>query len=111
MLCCVAVVLGYGKLSLHDVKKSVSDSFQERSVVSALEGKNVKSVYICGLVTHGCVKAACLGGLKRGYAVTLVSDTHSSFSKDATSLIEEWNGKIADAGATVLSTKEIINSL
>jgi nicotinamidase-related amidase len=91
--------------------KSVSDSFQERCVVSALEDRSIKSVCICGLVTHGCVKAACLGGLKRGYKVTLASDAHSSFHKDAGVLIGDWNVKLADAGVTVLSVHDIIENL
>jgi nicotinamidase-related amidase len=93
------------------LKKGVSDSFKERSVVSALEERSVKGIVVTGLVTHGCVKAACLGGLQRGYAVTLASDAHSSFNRDAAELIAEWNGKLAEAGAAVHTAKEIVDGL
>ena len=39
--------------------------------------------------------------------VVLVSDAHSSFSKDAAKLIVEWNEKISKAGAELLTTSEV----
>ena len=36
-----------------------------------------------GLVSNGCVKATCLGGIKNGYKVILVKDGHSNFNKNA----------------------------
>ena len=62
---------------------------------------------VTGLVTHGCVKATCLGALALGYAVTLAADGHSSYSKDAAPLIEEWNRKLGEAGATVATASQI----
>ena len=56
---------------------------------------------VTGLVTHGCVKATCLGALELGYAVVLAEDGHSSYSKDAARLVEEWNRKLGEAGAKV----------
>jgi nicotinamidase-related amidase len=93
------------------LKKTVSDSFKERSIVSALEEQDVETIVVTGLVTHGCVKAACLGGLQKGYTVTLAADAHSSFNKDAAELIDEWNKKIAEAGASVLPAAEIVQKL
>ena len=62
---------------------------------------------VTGLVTHGCVKATCLGALALGYAVTLAADGHSSYSKEAAPLIEEWNRKLGAAGAQVLPAVQI----
>ena len=42
------------------------------------------------------------GALALGYAVVLAGDAHSSYSKDAARLIEEWNRKLGAAGAQVL---------
>jgi nicotinamidase-related amidase len=60
-----------------------------------------------GLVTHGCVKATCLGALQLGYDVTLVKDGHSSYSKDASRLIEEWNQKLNAQGCELKVASEI----
>ena len=37
----------------------------------------VKKLIITGLLTHGCVKGACLDAKKLGYEVVLVEDGHS----------------------------------
>ena len=62
---------------------------------------------ITGLVTHGCVRATSLGAIKLGYDVILVSDGHSSYSKDAPRLIEKWNNTLEENGAKVLDTASV----
>lgn len=93
------------------LNKSVSNSFKEKAILSALKERNIKSVVVTGLVTHGCIKAACLGALELGYAVTLAADGHSSYNADAAELIEQWNGKLAGEGAAVLPTADIIRNI
>jgi len=63
---------------------------------------------ITGLVTHGCIRATCLGALELGFHTILVSDGHSSFSKDAPRLIEKWNRNLAEKGAELISAGEVI---
>jgi len=53
------------------------------------------------------VKATCLGALKEGYKVVLVSDAHSNFSKDAPRLIEKWNRELGNKGATLVETNSV----
>jgi nicotinamidase-related amidase len=60
-----------------------------------------------GLVTHGCVKATCLGAIEEGYKVVLVSDGHSSYSKDAAQLIEKWNQAIGEKGADLIEAQKV----
>ena len=67
----------------------------------------MNTLVITGLVTHGCVRATCLGGLERGYKVVLVSDGHSNYSKDAPQIIDKWNKAICDKGAELLETKDV----
>jgi nicotinamidase-related amidase len=62
---------------------------------------------ITGLVTHGCVKATCIGAKDLGYKVVLVRDGHSNYRKDAAKIIEEWNQRLGDGGVELLSTHEI----
>jgi hypothetical protein len=45
--------------------------------------------------------------LALGYAVVLAADGHSSYSKDAARLIEEWNRKLGEAGVQVMSAAQI----
>lgn len=59
------------------------------------------------LVTHGCVRATCLGARKLGYHVTLVSDAHSNYSDKSAQLIDEWHQKLEAQTLTLKSTAEV----
>ncbi len=87
--------------------KTHPSAFEETELKAELDALGIQKLVIAGLVTHGCVKATSLDALKKGYQVTLVSDAHSSYSKDAAKLIVEWNEKLSKAGATLMTTKEI----
>jgi nicotinamidase-related amidase len=93
------------------IHKCHGSAFQETQLKEFLDVRNVGTLVITGLVTHGCVKATGQDALKQGYTVILTEDAHSSYSKDAARLIEEWNGKLGEAGATVLPTEEVDFSL
>lgn len=77
------------------VHKEHGNAFEATPLHEILRAKRVQGVVICGLVTHGCVRATCLGALELGYRVILAKDAHSSYSKEAARLIEEWNEKLS----------------
>ena len=83
------------------------NSFEDTNLKDELTKRKVNTIVVTGLVTHGCVKATCLGGLKEGYQVVLVSDAHSNFSKDALGMIEKWNCELGTKGALVVDTKSV----
>lgn len=89
------------------VNKQHASCFHDTDLDSQLEMLGVTEVVMSGLVTQGCVRASCLDALSRGYAVTLVVDAHSSFHRDAASLITAWNARLALAGAILRETREI----
>ena len=95
---------GEGDLVVH---KQHGNAFEDTPLHAALVERGVGRVIVTGLVTHGCVKATCLGALALGYTVTLAADGHSSYSKDAAQLIEEWNRKLGEAGASVAPASQI----
>ena len=72
-----------------------------------LEQRKVNTLVLAGLVTHGCVRATCLGALEEGYKVLLVSDAHSSYSKDAAQLIAKWNEELGKRGAEVITAQSV----
>lgn len=90
------------------LNKKVSSAFKEKAVVLALKSLGIHGVVVTGLVTHGCVKAACEGAMEQGYAVTLAADGHSSFNADAEALIGFWNNKLGESGVDVTGTNAII---
>jgi nicotinamidase-related amidase len=89
------------------VHKQHGNAFEDTPLHAELTSRGIGRVIVTGLVTHGCVKATCLGALALGYAVTLAEDGHSSYSKDAAHLIEEWNRKLGEAGAMVAPASQI----
>ena len=89
------------------VHKQHGNAFEVTVLQEELESRGVRTLVIAGLVTHGCVKATCQGAMRSGYQVILVSDGHSSFSKQAVKLIEKWNRKLGELGAELRATKEI----
>ncbi len=94
------------------IHKQHGNAFEDTPLHAALSergiGRGSGRVVVTGLVTRGCVRATCLGALDLGYAVTLVADAHSSYSKDAARLIEEWNRKLGEAGAQVMPASQVI---
>lgn len=89
------------------VHKVHGNAFEETELSELLRQEKVGRLVVTGLVTHGCVKATCLGGRALGYPVTLVSDAHSSYSQEAARLIEEWHAKLEKAGVTLRSTDDV----
>jgi nicotinamidase-related amidase len=89
------------------IHKLHGNAFEDTSLDTILKSRNISSLVVAGLVTHGCVKATCLGARQLGYSVILVKDGHSSYSKEAARLMEEWNQKLNAQGCELKSTSEI----
>ncbi len=89
------------------IYKLKGNAFEGTNLQEILQRNAVDTIVICGLVTHGCVKATCLGAMEQGYRVLLVQDAHSSYSKDASQLIEKWNQTLLDQGAELVETKDL----
>lgn len=93
------------------INKQHGNAFEGTDLQAELTNRGVDTVVITGLVTHGCVRATCLGALELGYKTILVSNGHSSFSKDAPKLIEKWNRTLGEKGAAVMSAEEVASNL
>ncbi len=89
------------------ISKSHGNAFKNTALQSELEKIGAQSLVVCGLTTHGCVNATCLGALALGYRVILAADTHSSYHKSAAQLIEDWNRKLHASGAELAAAGEI----
>lgn len=89
------------------IHKRNGNAFIETNLLEELGRLLVRTLVITGLVSHGCVKATCLGALEAGYATILVGDAHSNYSKDAKKIIQKWNSALRDAGAVLLTTDQV----
>jgi nicotinamidase-related amidase len=89
------------------IHKHHGSAFQDTPLREELEARHIGRLVVMGLVTHGCVRATCVDASTRGYQVTLVSDGHSNFHKQAARVIAEWNHKLSDVTAQLKLTQEI----
>ncbi|HSK48209.1 MAG TPA: isochorismatase family cysteine hydrolase [Coriobacteriia bacterium] len=89
------------------VEKTHGDAFEGTNLDGALRSRSVSTVFVTGLVTHGCVRATCVGGQTREYDVVLVADGHSSYNRKAAELIEEWNATLSSQLAAVLPAEQV----
>jgi nicotinamidase-related amidase len=87
--------------------KQKSNCFEGTDLDDMLKEMGVSRLVITGLVTHGCVKNACLGAQELGYSVILVEDAHSNFSAKAAELITEWNEKLRLEGIALKPAAKI----
>jgi nicotinamidase-related amidase len=93
------------------VMKTHPSIFKETRLEQILDELKSKKITICGLITNGCIKQACIEALERGYDVTLIVDAHSTFNKNPEKVINEWNGKLEEMGVKLRSTQNLFNRM
>lgn len=83
------------------ISKRHPSVFRDTPLEDLLRDRAITRLRICGLISNGCVKDACLEALHKGYPVTLIANGHSTFYRDAPRLIAQWNRDLAAQGATL----------
>ncbi len=89
------------------IQKKQGNAFTDTLLQSELEVRGIQNLLITGLVTQGCIRATCLGGLELGYRVFLVEDGHSNYNQEAAAVIEKWQKELELAGVEIISTDRI----
>ena len=89
------------------IQKKQGNAFLDTTHQSELEVRGIQNLLITGLVTQGCIKATCLGGLERGYRIFLVEDGHSNYNQEAAAVIEKWQKELELAGVEIISADRI----
>ena len=90
------------------IQKKQGNAFMDTPLQSELEVRGIHNLLITGLVTQGCIKATCLGGLELGYRVFLVEDGHSNYNQEAAAVIEKCQNELELAGVEIVSTDRIV---
>ena len=83
------------------IRKRHPSVFQDTPLEAKLRERGITRLRICGLISNGCVKDACLEAMKKDYRVTLIANGHSTFYRNAPRLIAHWNQSLAEQGATL----------
>lgn len=60
------------------IEKAASDSFYRTDLLSVLQAQQIKHLLVTGMQTEFCVDTTCRAALSHGFAVTLVSDAHTT---------------------------------
>ncbi len=89
------------------IQKKQGNAVLDTPLQSELEVQGIQNLLIAGLVTQGCIRATCLGGLELGYRVSLVEDGHSNYNQEAAAVIEKWQKELELAGVEIISTDRI----
>jgi nicotinamidase-related amidase len=89
------------------IHKLHGNAFIETELEEKLRALEIETIVCSGLVTQGCVRATCLGGLELGFEVVLASDAHSTYSKTAKKIILRWEKELTEAGVRLLLSEEI----
>ncbi len=90
------------------IGKKHPDVFADTGLDAMFKEQGIDTVIVLGLISNGCVKAACLSALDKGYAVYLLSDAHSTFYKHAEKIIAQTNSEMEAAGVKLLSVEQMI---
>jgi nicotinamidase-related amidase len=97
-------------ITRHDIviHKTHGNAFEDTILKDELDLRGITCLLVTGLVTNGCVKATCIGAHDLGFRVVLVADGHSTYTKNAASLIKEWNHKLDDGVVDLFPTAAIL---
>ncbi|HMN12863.1 MAG: cysteine hydrolase [Chloroflexi bacterium] len=87
--------------------KHHGSALHDTSLHQQLQSRGINTLVITGLVTQGCVKATCEAAKMQGYRVILVEDGHSSYHKDAATLVDEWNRKLSEGGIELCTVETV----
>lgn len=88
------------------VQKFHGDAFTETNLKEMLRSKGIDEILTCGLVSNGCVKFTCLGGLREGFKVSLLKNGHSTLGKDAEQKIARSEKELLAAGISIVDDCE-----
>lgn len=92
------------------IEKKHPSIYKNTNLQDVLNKDEIKTVYIGGLVSNGCIKAACLESMKNGYTSYLLEDCHSTFYKNAEKIISEVNTEMNNVGIKLIATHSFVES-
>ena len=81
--------------------------FLDTGLNEILKSEGIKTLFVAGLISNGCVKHACLSAMERGYTVYLLSDAHSTIYKNAARIIKDISREMEAAGVKLLPVEQL----
>ena len=91
------------------IRKTHPSVLKEAEVLAIMRDNNICRLYIMGLISNGCIRESCMDAMSNDFEVVLVSDAHSTFYKNPGKVISQANKDMANAGAKLVTTDELIS--
>lgn len=89
------------------IRKKHGNAFEKTDLKAILLQKGIRDILACGMVTHGCVKATCLGGLEEGFRVSLIENGHTNWNRDAGKKISETESLLKSKGVGAVNIRDL----
>jgi nicotinamidase-related amidase len=83
------------------IQKNHGNAFQNTQLKAKLTELGIKSITFCGLSSHGCVKASCLGGISEGFETAILKHGHFNWNKDAEKRIFLTEKELIEKGVEI----------
>lgn len=83
------------------IVKHHGNAFDSTGLGELLRKHGIDHLFVCGLVSHGCVRATCLGGVAEGFSVSLLENEHSCWGSDAEEKIMRTERELVSAGVRI----------
>ena len=92
------------------VQKRFGSAFLKTDMETTLAKLGIKTLYVCGLATFGCVNATVMCAVCKDYSVVVVKNAHGA--KDfpdwpASEVIDHYNGEWERAGARLIEADDV----
>jgi nicotinamidase-related amidase len=91
----------------HVLHKQYGNAFEKTELKLILENKNIQEILVCGLVSHGCVKSTCIGGLSEGFETNILANGHTNWNKDAEIKISSTESELSRLGVKIIDKQEL----
>jgi nicotinamidase-related amidase len=88
------------------MEKNHGNAFEKTELKNVLAKQGIRDIMVCGLVSHGCVRATCLGGLEAGFGVSLLRHGHSCWNTDAEAKMDATEKELSKMGVKIEAMDE-----
>jgi len=89
------------------IQKFHGNAFARTNLEAILRKNDIAEIVICGLVSHGCVKSTCVGGLSLGFKTTLLKNGHTNWDKNASEKIRSVELELEQKGVIIIEIENL----
>ena len=93
----------------HDsvIQKFHGNAFVRTDLKEILRKNDIEEIIVCGLVSNGCVKSTCTGGLSLGFKTALLKNGHTNRDKNASEKICSVEFELEKKGVMLIEKENL----